>query len=76
LKIVTSEIDVELNEEYRVIPGLGEFGDRYFGTDDWSCSMTKGGDTFSVAAALIKNSKSSSLHCIEMLKIHQNQLYY
>ncbi|XP_022633436.1 LOW QUALITY PROTEIN: uridine kinase-like protein 1, chloroplastic [Vigna radiata var. radiata] len=34
LKIVTSEIDVELNEEYRVIPGLGEFGDRYFGTDD------------------------------------------
>ncbi|KAG2714844.1 hypothetical protein I3843_03G050400 [Carya illinoinensis] len=34
LKIVTSEIDVELNEEFRVIPGLGEFGDRYFGTDD------------------------------------------
>ena len=36
LKIVTSEIDASLNEEYRVIPGLGEFGDRYFGTDDWS----------------------------------------
>ncbi|CAN6857524.1 hypothetical protein Bca4012_052366 [Brassica carinata] len=34
LKIVTSEIDVCINEEYRVIPGLGEFGDRYFGTDD------------------------------------------
>ncbi|XP_065877716.1 uridine/cytidine kinase UKL1, chloroplastic [Euphorbia lathyris] len=34
LKIVTSEIDTALNEEYRVIPGLGEFGDRYFGTDD------------------------------------------
>ncbi|KAL8139956.1 hypothetical protein V2J09_005977 [Rumex salicifolius] len=34
LKIVTSEIDVTLNEEFRVIPGLGEFGDRYFGTDD------------------------------------------
>ncbi|KAK1318990.1 hypothetical protein QJS10_CPB04g00288 [Acorus calamus] len=34
LKIVTSEIDVALNEEYRVIPGLGEYGDRYFGTDD------------------------------------------
>ncbi|XP_074590174.1 uridine/cytidine kinase UKL1, chloroplastic-like [Curcuma longa] len=33
LKIVTSEIDVSLNEDYRVIPGLGEFGDRYFGTD-------------------------------------------
>jgi uridine kinase len=33
LKIVTSEIDGGLNEEYRVIPGLGEYGDRYFGTD-------------------------------------------
>lgn len=33
LKIVTSEIDAGLNEEYRVVPGLGEYGDRYFGTD-------------------------------------------
>ncbi|ONM03197.1 Uridine kinase-like protein 2 chloroplastic [Zea mays] len=33
LKIVTSEIDSGLNDEYRVIPGLGEYGDRYFGTD-------------------------------------------
>jgi uracil phosphoribosyltransferase len=23
-----------LNEEFRVIPGLGEYGDRYFGTDN------------------------------------------
>ncbi|EOY22454.1 Uridine kinase/uracil phosphoribosyltransferase 1 [Theobroma cacao] len=36
VKIVTSEIDVALNEELRVIPGLGEFGDRYFGTDNYS----------------------------------------
>ncbi|KAG6486165.1 hypothetical protein ZIOFF_054735 [Zingiber officinale] len=34
VKIVTSEIDAALNEEFRVIPGLGEFGDRYFGTDN------------------------------------------
>ncbi|KAI3939353.1 hypothetical protein MKW98_022221, partial [Papaver atlanticum] len=34
IKIVTSEIEIGLNEEYRVIPGMGEFGDRYFGTDD------------------------------------------
>ncbi|KAL8139962.1 hypothetical protein V2J09_005983 [Rumex salicifolius] len=34
MKVVTSEIDVGLNDEFRVIPGLGEFGDRYFGTDD------------------------------------------
>ncbi|MBA0637625.1 hypothetical protein Godav_029970, partial [Gossypium davidsonii] len=34
VKIVTSEIDIGLNEGFRVIPGMGEFGDRYFGTDD------------------------------------------
>uniref|UniRef100_A0A2N9EKG9 Uridine kinase n=1 Tax=Fagus sylvatica TaxID=28930 RepID=A0A2N9EKG9_FAGSY len=34
LKIVTSEIDVGLNNKLRVMPGMGEFGDRYFGTDD------------------------------------------
>ncbi|XP_078440911.1 uridine/cytidine kinase UKL1, chloroplastic-like [Wolffia australiana] len=33
LKIVTSEIDSGLHEECQVIPGLGEFGDRYFGTE-------------------------------------------
>ncbi|KAF9663559.1 hypothetical protein SADUNF_Sadunf17G0064000 [Salix dunnii] len=33
LKIVTSEIDVTLDEDLRVIPGMGEFGDRYFGTN-------------------------------------------
>ncbi|KAE9614722.1 hypothetical protein Lal_00036132 [Lupinus albus] len=34
IKIVTSEIEIGLNEHFRVIPGMGEFGDRYFGTDD------------------------------------------
>ncbi|XP_020222299.1 uridine kinase-like protein 4 isoform X1 [Cajanus cajan] len=34
IKIVTSEIEMGLNEDFRVIPGMGEFGDRYFGTDD------------------------------------------
>ncbi|KAF2292290.1 hypothetical protein GH714_018504 [Hevea brasiliensis] len=33
VKIVTSEIDVTLDNDLRVIPGMGEFGDRYFGTD-------------------------------------------
>ncbi|KAL6549594.1 hypothetical protein OROHE_008325 [Orobanche hederae] len=31
LNIVTSHIDVAVNKEFRVIPGTGEFGDRYFG---------------------------------------------
>ncbi|WVY90679.1 hypothetical protein V8G54_036193 [Vigna mungo] len=34
IKIVTSDIEIGLNEDFRVIPGMGEFGDRYFGTDD------------------------------------------
>ena len=33
IKIVTSEIETGLNQESHVVPGMGEFGDRYFGTD-------------------------------------------
>ncbi|KAK9938992.1 hypothetical protein M0R45_015702 [Rubus argutus] len=40
LKLVTSEIDISLNDDLRVIPGLGEFGDRYFGTDNETGSGT------------------------------------
>ncbi|KAF2287532.1 hypothetical protein GH714_001180 [Hevea brasiliensis] len=38
IKIVTSEIEIGLNEDFRVIPGMGEFGDRYFGSG-YDCSM-------------------------------------
>ncbi|PNX71488.1 uridine kinase-like protein 4-like [Trifolium pratense] len=31
---MTSEIDIGLNEDFRVIPGICEFGDQYFGKDD------------------------------------------
>jgi uridine kinase len=33
IKIITTEIDDKLNEKYFIIPGIGNFGDRYFGTD-------------------------------------------
>ncbi|CAI0456419.1 unnamed protein product, partial [Linum tenue] len=33
LKVITSEIDETLDDDLRVIPGMGEFADRYFGTD-------------------------------------------
>ncbi|RWR79341.1 uridine kinase-like protein 3 isoform X1 [Cinnamomum micranthum f. kanehirae] len=33
LKIVTSEIDTALDEALHVLPGMGQFGDRYFCTD-------------------------------------------
>jgi uridine kinase len=33
MKIITSEVDAGLNELNRVVPGMGEFGDRYFGTE-------------------------------------------
>lgn len=34
LKIVTSSIEDRLNENAFMIPGIGDFGDRYFGTVD------------------------------------------
>jgi len=30
--IVTTEVDEKLNEKFYIIPGIGDFGDRYFGT--------------------------------------------
>lgn len=33
IKIVTSAIDEKLNEKAYIIPGIGDFGDRYFYTD-------------------------------------------
>lgn len=33
VSIVTTEIDAKLNERGYILPGLGNFGDRYFGTD-------------------------------------------
>jgi uracil phosphoribosyltransferase len=33
LRIVTSAIDERLNENAYMVPGIGDFGDRYFGTD-------------------------------------------
>ncbi|XP_070586929.1 uridine-cytidine kinase-like 1 isoform X2 [Erythrolamprus reginae] len=39
VKIITTAVDKEVNELFRIIPGIGNFGDRYFGTDappNWS----------------------------------------
>uniref|UniRef100_A0A8C6T040 Uridine-cytidine kinase n=1 Tax=Neogobius melanostomus TaxID=47308 RepID=A0A8C6T040_9GOBI len=39
VKIITSAVDKSLDDSLHVIPGIGDFGDRYFGTDgsaDWS----------------------------------------
>lgn len=30
MKIITSEIDQAVDENFVVVPGVGEFGDRYF----------------------------------------------
>ncbi|KAM4737072.1 uridine-cytidine kinase-like 1a isoform 1-T1 [Anableps anableps] len=39
VKIITTAVDKDLDEFFHVIPGIGDFGDRYFGTDgsvSWS----------------------------------------
>ncbi|HOC99958.1 MAG TPA: uracil phosphoribosyltransferase [Myxococcota bacterium] len=33
IRIVTAEVDPELNDRCYIVPGLGDFGDRYFGTE-------------------------------------------
>lgn len=33
IKIVTSAVDERLNEKAYILPGIGDFGDRFFGTD-------------------------------------------
>ena len=34
VRIVCAEIDDGLNEDKYIVPGLGDFGDRYYGTED------------------------------------------
>ncbi|XP_059172268.1 uridine-cytidine kinase-like 1 isoform X2 [Physella acuta] len=33
VNIVTTAVDKEMNEDFHILPGIGNFGDRYFGTD-------------------------------------------
>lgn len=33
VRIVTTAVDPELNENCYILPGIGNFGDRYFGTE-------------------------------------------
>lgn len=33
VQIVTTAIDLEINDKFYIIPGIGNFGDRYFGTE-------------------------------------------
>jgi len=33
VKIITTAVDGKLDENFHIIPGLGSFGDRYFGTE-------------------------------------------
>uniref|UniRef100_A0A6Q2YI77 Uridine-cytidine kinase n=1 Tax=Esox lucius TaxID=8010 RepID=A0A6Q2YI77_ESOLU len=38
VRIITTAVDKKVNHEFHIIPGIGNFGDRYFGTDapsDW-----------------------------------------
>ncbi|XP_061760349.1 uridine-cytidine kinase-like 1 isoform X5 [Nerophis ophidion] len=39
VKIITTAVDKKVNDLFHIIPGIGNFGDRYFGTDappEWS----------------------------------------
>ena len=32
MKIITAAVDPNVSNDFKIIPGLGNFGDRYFGT--------------------------------------------
>lgn len=34
ITILTAEVDERLNEHKYIVPGLGDYGDRYFGTEE------------------------------------------
>jgi len=34
VKLITSEVDSDVDAHGKILPGIGEFGDRYFGTDE------------------------------------------
>ena len=33
VNIITTAVDPEVNDRFHVLPGIGNFGDRYFGTE-------------------------------------------
>ena len=33
VRIVTTAVDPDINENCYILPGIGNFGDRYFGTE-------------------------------------------
>lgn len=42
VRIVTTAVDPELSENCFILPGIGNFGDRYFGTEkEWNIHITK-----------------------------------
>jgi uracil phosphoribosyltransferase len=41
INIVISEIDLELNETKFIVPGLGDFGDRFYGTPVGKSGLVK-----------------------------------
>ncbi|CAN9507979.1 unnamed protein product [Ophioblennius macclurei] len=34
VRIITTAVDKEVDQRFHIVPGLGNFGDRYFGTDE------------------------------------------
>lgn len=33
VRLITTAVDRELNDKFHIMPGIGNFGDRYFGTE-------------------------------------------
>ncbi|RXH85093.1 hypothetical protein DVH24_041861 [Malus domestica] len=75
IKIVTSEIETGLNEDFRVVPGMGEFGDRYFGTDDddQQVDIYRHDDNIFFVASQFSSRRSSFLHTLAYSGVYPSQ---
>jgi len=61
VKIVTSAMDPEINERFYVLPGIGNFGDRYFGTEPKVVNKFRSDNSLSTKSKSGSDSKITGL---------------
>ena len=71
MKVITSEVDAGLSDDNKVLPGVGEFGDRYFGTE--IPSMRQVATSERLRTCLIKNpALASTFVTVQIFFLHAN----
>ena len=69
MKVITSEVDAGLSDDNKVLPGVGEFGDRYFGTEIPSIVKLQ---PQSDSTCLIRSRRGQPCNCTQIFFLHAN----